>query len=220
MLKQRVITASILATLVVLAVLVLPPFGFSIVLSLVIALGAWEWSALLGLQSCQARGLYVAGILGLLLVSALALDAAAFVNAVLGLSVLAWCAALFWLRYYARHTALRNTSWQIGLTGIVVLIAPWVALLILRNQFGAGYVLFLLLLIAAADIGAYFAGRRWGQRKLAAAISPGKTWEGVAGASAAALLFAIAGAAWFDLGVIWLLFFIVCLFIVVFSIVV
>jgi hypothetical protein len=65
--------------------------------------------------------------------------------------------------------------------GVVVLVAPWVALVALRGEFGAGYVLFLLLLIWVADIGAYFAGRRWGRRKLAQAISPGKTWEGVLG---------------------------------------
>ena len=64
----------------------------------------------------------------------------------------------------------------------------------LRNEFGPGYVLFLLLLIWVADIGAYFAGRRWGRRKLAPAISPGKTWEGVWGAAAAALVFALVGA--------------------------
>jgi phosphatidate cytidylyltransferase len=60
-------------------------------------------------------------------------------------------------------------------------------------------VLFLLLLIWAADTAAYFIGRRWGSRKLAPTLSPGKTWVGVYGALAAAGIAALALALWLDL---------------------
>ena len=73
----------------------------------------------------------------------------------------------------------------------------------LRSEFGAGYVLFLLFLIWIADSGAYFTGRRWGQRKLALSISPGKTWEGVWGASLAALVFAMLGAVVLEVRMPW-----------------
>jgi phosphatidate cytidylyltransferase len=101
---------------------------------------------------------------------------------------------------------------------MVVLIAPWVAFMGLRSEFGPGYVLFLFLLVWAADVGAYFAGRRWGQHKLAPAISPGKTWEGVAGASAATLILALLGAALLDESVRWPTFVVVCLITAGFSI--
>jgi len=65
------------------------------------------------------------------------------------------------------------------LLGLVVLLPAWIALLLLREQSGQ-LVLFLLVLIWAADSGAYFVGRRWGKTKLADKVSPGKTLEGVA----------------------------------------
>jgi phosphatidate cytidylyltransferase len=61
--------------------------------------------------------------------------------------------------------------------------------------------LFLLLLVVAADVGAYFAGRQFGRHKLAPKVSPGKTWEGVLGGIAAAALMAIVGTAWFEVDV-------------------
>jgi phosphatidate cytidylyltransferase len=102
---------------------------------------------------------------------------------------------------------------------MVILVALWVALMGLRGDFGPGYVLFLLLLIWVADIGAYFAGRHWGQRKLAPVISPGKTWEGVWGATAAALAFALLGAAVLGIGTRWPWFVAICMVTVGFSII-
>ena len=219
MLKQRVMTASILAILVVWAVLKLPVAGFGVALLAVILLGAWEWTRLVGLNAAHQRGLYVGGVLALILAIWPLLDNAAFIHGLLALSVLGWCGALVWLRRYAAQPGTRNLPWLTGGAGIVALVAPWVALMALRGEFGSGYVLFLFLLIWAADVGAYFAGRRWGRRKLAPAISPGKTWEGVAGAGAAALLLAVLGAALLETSGRGLAFVAVCLATVGFSIV-
>jgi phosphatidate cytidylyltransferase len=87
-------------------------------------------------------------------------------------------------------------------------------------EFGAGYVLFLLIMIAAADTGAYFSGRLWGRHKLAPQISPGKTWEGVLGAIAATLVIALSGALWFQVEPLyWMMFVGICLLTVLFSII-
>src|SRR3569623_651593 len=91
--------------------------------------------------------------------------------------------------------------WGGALVGVLVLLPPWLALVTLHGNAaaGPGYVLFLFVLIWAADSGAYFSGRRYGRRKLAPRVSPGKTWEGVAGGRAAALVVAVIGARIFDM---------------------
>ncbi|MBK9245888.1 MAG: phosphatidate cytidylyltransferase [Burkholderiales bacterium] len=77
------------------------------------------------------------------------------------------------------------------LLAFLLLAAAWLALMQLIDR-GFVYLLSVLVLVWLADIAAYFAGRRWGRRKLAPAISPGKTWAGVGGAVAAVLVVAVA----------------------------
>lgn len=194
MLKQRIATASVLALVAVWAVLKLRAAGFGVALLLVVLLGAWEWSRLADIDARRGRLLYSALILALILAIWPLMGRVEFIISLLILVFAGWCYVPIWLRRYAIQPECPNRP-VIGMAGIVVLVASWVALMALRDGFGPGYVLFLLLLIWVADIGAYFAGRRWGRRKLAPVISPGKTWEGVGGAGAAALAFAIIGAA-------------------------
>lgn len=220
MLKQRVITASILAVLVIWAVLKLPVAGFGAALLLMILPAAWEWARLAQLVETRARLLYVGGILALIL--ALWPLQAAVAGGLMSLGVLGWCVLCGWLWSYSRHPQRRDAPALIGAVGAVVLVLTWVALLGLRKQGqpdSGHYVLFLLLLIWGADVGAYFAGRRWGQRRLAPAISPGKTWEGVAGAAAMTLLLAVAGLLALPIGARWPLFLALCVVTAGFSIV-
>ena len=95
----------------------------------------------------------------------------------------------------------------------------WLALVRLRFDLprGAEWMIFALLLVFAADIGAFFAGRRFGRLRLAPAVSPGKTWEGVLGGAAASALVGIAGSEWF--GVPLYAFLPLCLAAVAFSVV-
>jgi phosphatidate cytidylyltransferase len=146
------------------------------------------------------------------------LDSTAFVGGLLLAVCAGWCCALFWMRRFAARPDRPDPPLIIGAAGLVVLVASWVALMGLRDEFGPGYVLFLFLLIWVADIGAYFAGRRWGRRKLASIISPGKTWEGALGAGTAALALALAGAVVLDWGSRWPGFVAICMVTVGFSI--
>jgi phosphatidate cytidylyltransferase len=218
MLKQRIVTASILALLVIWVVLKLPTTGFGLALLAVILPGAWEWTRLVGLATPRDRLLYVSGVLLLILAIWPLLDHTTLMGGLLAVVVLGWCGAVLWLRRYARRPDHQDRSLAVGIAGVVVLVAPWVAFMELHGEFGPGYVLFLFLLVWAADVGAYFAGRRWGRRKLAPAISPGKTWEGVGGAGMATLILALAGAVLLEVGARWPVFMMICLITVGFSI--
>jgi phosphatidate cytidylyltransferase len=102
-----------------------------------------------------------------------------------------WVAQLIVLARVRRVELRQGLDWTGAIVGLLVLIAPWVALVVLRQTVPAGpqLVLFLLLLIWIADSAAYFVGRRWGRAKLAPILSPGKTRAGVYGA----LVFACVG---------------------------
>jgi phosphatidate cytidylyltransferase len=73
--------------------------------------------------------------------------------------------------------------------GLFLLSTTWLALF-QAKLIGTAFLISCLTLVWVADIAAYFAGRRWGQRKLAPGISPGKSWEGVVGGMVAVQLFA------------------------------
>ena len=219
MLKQRVITACVLALITLWVVLKLPPAGLGAVLLVVVLGCAWEWANLAGLTQPRGRLLY-GGLVLLLILAVWPLAGRADVVAGLMIPVVAaWGYVLFWLWRYARQPERRDRPMTVGIAGAAALTAAWLALMGLRHAFGPGHVLFLLMLIWVADIGAYFAGRRWGQRKLAPTISPGKTWEGVWGAAAAAAAFALVGAAVLGVGSRWPGFVAVCMVAVGFSIV-
>ena len=219
MLRQRVTTAIVLALIAVWVVLKLPAIGFGTALLAIVLLGAWEWAHLVGMNRTRSRLWYGALILTLILAFWPLVGSTMLIGSLLILVFASWCYVPIWLQRYARQPDHLDRLMTLGSIGIIILVGPWVALMGLRDKFGPGYVLFLLLLIWVADIGAYFAGRRWGRRKLAPAISPGKTWEGVWGAGAAALISALIGAAALGMGSSWLWFVAICMITVGFSIV-
>ena len=183
-LKQRVVTASILAPLVVAGILMLPTTYFAALLAVVVLAGAWEWAALAGWPSTQGRLAYVAVfVLGLAAAVWLAGHTPGL-KVVLVIALLWWVTALGLVWRYQRQGALAaGPSWLRGLAGWPVLLPCWVSLAALHGRPGEGVylVLILLVLIWTADAAAYFAGRRWGRRRLASHVSPGKSWEGVIG---------------------------------------
>ncbi|HEY5758912.1 MAG TPA: phosphatidate cytidylyltransferase [Steroidobacter sp.] len=194
MLRQRVITALILAPFVIFVILWVPHPITTAVLALLVGAGAWEWSAFPGFTHASARLGYVAFIAACLgLAWYVGIDSVE--STLLLYAALAWWVlALVWIAF-APASVNRATA---AVAGLFALVPVWLALVRLHAQ-GPQLMLFLLLLVVAADIGAYFAGRAFGKHKLAPRVSPGKTWEGVGGGLVAAALMAAFGVWWFNM---------------------
>ncbi len=199
MLRQRVVTAILLMLVLVPAMVWLPQSGWALFAALVIALGAWEWAALAGYagRGRQAYGLAVFLLLvppTLIHPELLQWSAPGWRIFLLGIYGLS---ALFWLILVPLWLGRRWTvrGWSGLLLGLLVLLPAWLAIV----QFRALGVLTLRAVLSiawVADIAAYFTGRAFGKHKLAPAVSPGKTWEGVGGAVLGVLLFGFAVGPW------------------------
>lgn len=191
MLKLRILTAVVMIPLVLWALFAWPRNAFSLFLGAFIVVGAWEWTALCQIKNLAGRLLYIAA---LVITGVLFLINPSWSLVFMGVAVLWW----LWifievLAYPDVHRGFLASRTGKLLSGLVVLVPAWIALPILRELSvqGAWLALFLLLVVWAADTGAYFAGHRWGKTKLAPLISPGKTWEGVAGGLVLVLILAL-----------------------------
>lgn len=196
MLKQRVLTAVVLAPLALAGLFGLSGGAFALFTGAVLLVGVWEWVNLAGFASPRARwsGVAVAALLMLLLWATGSVDAAW----PLWLGALGWLANLYWVTHYPERKAQWGAPWRRLAMGFWVLLPCWVGFQLLRES-GAEWLLFVLLLVWGADTGAYFAGRAFGRRKLAPRVSPGKSWEGVFGGLGVAALLALGFAAWLSL---------------------
>ncbi len=221
MLRQRILTALVLAAVAILGVLWLPSGVLMLLVAGIVALGAREWLQLIGMPGHGARIAFHGAWLVLLLLGWLGGETGFGLLLVL-LAALFWLLPVpLWLRRYAAEPALAQPREWWVISGLVVLAGGGVAFTVLHDApgYGPGWVLLLMFLVAGADIGAFFAGRRFGRVKLAPQISPGKTREGAWGALAATALVALAGAA--ALGVPaarWPAFLLVCALTVIWSI--
>jgi phosphatidate cytidylyltransferase len=193
MLRQRVITAIVLAAIFLGALFGLPPLGWALFAGVVLAAAAWEWGGF-ARQSPSARGAYTAvtAVAGFGLAWFLGLaggrPGALALIPVYGVAVAFWVvAAPFWLARQPAHPSKR----LILAVGWVVLVPTFLALVHLRNIHPVTLLMFMMV-VWVADIAAYFVGRRFGRAKLAPTISPGKTRAGLYGAFVATAVFAIA----------------------------
>jgi phosphatidate cytidylyltransferase len=194
-LRKRITTALVLAAIFLAIVLLLPAVATLLVLTVLVLAGAWEWSAFLRLPGYLPRSLYVVFLAIMMAVAWHVTETPEGREIVLAAAVVWWLVALVWIAF-APH---RVTPWSAALAGVLALVPAWLALVRLRFDLprGAEWMIFTLVLVFAADIGAFFAGRRFGRLRLAPAVSPGKTWEGVLGGAAGGALIAVVGSKWF-----------------------
>lgn len=194
MLKTRIITALVLAPLVIGGIFFLPPMGFALFTAAIIILGAWEWANMSGLEQQPARIGYAAAV-AIILYSLVDVSAVA----VLWLALLWWVVCFLLVRSYPAGSERWGSVPVRALMGLLVLVPAWVGLNHLRAggfQFGDTnnnllVILYVFCIVWVADIGAYFAGRAFGKAKLAPRVSPGKSWAGVWGGLAAVGVFAL-----------------------------
>ena len=205
MLLQRIITASILATVIISAVIFLPSFYFSLLLAVVVLIGAREWTALAGIEKFSSKFLFVISLIapmaGILFWTEL-LELTAYLLKWPGVkdysSIIEWLVippVLFWvmMMLFIRqlpHTLLQqklSVRYQ-ALTGWFILLMAWIFLSRLRTLYGTDTALYFMVLIWMADISAYFVGKKYGKDKLSPEISPGKTVQGVYGALGGAII--------------------------------
>lgn len=190
MLRQRIITA-VIAGIALLAVLfVVPAWLARGVIAAVIVAAAWEWGRFLSPAAAGGQAGYAALVALMLAAAYLALiEGWLAAEALLAAGLLWWLAALGGLFLYP----LTIPRWVAAAAGAFVLLPAWLAIDILYTRSSA-LLLFLLIVVWSADIGAFFAGRRFGRVKLAPRVSPGKTWEGVVGGLLLVAVVAAAGA--------------------------
>ena len=187
MLKQRIITALILLPLVLGAIFYLSSPWFALAIAIPVALGAWEWANIMGIEDSRARMPYVGGIL-----AALLLVYWFDLSVVLFASCLWWALAVWLVKSYPKEVERWQSQTRLGAIGVLVLVPAWWSLVLIQDQEnGHWWLLYVMLLVWGADTGAYFVGRKFGKHKLAPAVSPGKSREGLWGGIAVTAVIAL-----------------------------
>ncbi|MES2825796.1 MAG: phosphatidate cytidylyltransferase [Pseudomonadota bacterium] len=211
MLKQRVITALVLTALLLTILFGMSAIYFSWFMAAVFLIGAWEWAYLSSFGKFWQRALYTV-VVALLLLGIGSLTglhsgelSSVLVKQLLIIACVWWSLALLFVQGYPSSAILWGHPLVRLLIGVLVLVPTWLALIYVHSQpQGVWLVLLVIAIVAAADIGGYFAGRRFGKHKLAPAVSPGKTVEGFLGGLLSNILLASV-VAYFSASNLWIL---------------
>ncbi len=194
MLKERVLTALLMAAVTLGVMLGLPPIATVWLLTVLVLVGAWEWAGFVGPARAGTRAIFTLAIaLALLACLYLSTQSPDFVWIALTVAMAWWFAAFLWLCL----APARVTPVTAALAGLLSLVPCWLALVYVTfTTQSTHWVLFTLALVWAADTGAFFAGRWLGRVPLAPRVSPKKTWEGAIGGIIASAIVAWVAAKW------------------------
>lgn len=183
MLRTRILTSIVLISSFLAALFLLPNLYWSLLMLAVVSIGAWEWATLAKFSPLIRNGYVLVTI-----ASGLAITFAADIGLPdlqarsMFYGILA--AALFWILFapifLISRYQIKNLLGLVTL-GWLILLPTWLALVSL-HEISPFLLLAVMATVWIADSAAYFVGKRFGRRKLAQDISPGKTWEGIWGA--------------------------------------
>ena len=220
-LAQRLLTAAFLIPLFSIIVLKLPTFYFSLLIALVVFVATWEWGKLVQLSPAAWTIfiLVVAATAGLVTADKITPSETRIICFA---AMVWWGAAAVWVIRFRANVPQIISPWRGLIAGCLVLLPSFISLSAIHREMvsGPGYVLFLFYMIWAADSGAYFMGRRMGRHKMAPDVSPGKTWEGLAGGLTAAVIVAVIGGGLLGLSGSAMLWFVpLCVFVMLISVI-
>lgn len=212
MTKIRTLTALILAPIAIAAILLLPTPWLAALAAVVFLAGLWEWFKLAEIDDTLSRTVLL--LVNLLLMVALVWASRSSSGGSLVLFQLAtvvgviwWLLAALWLKHYSFASDHDTHARMFKLAASTLAVVPaWCALGLIHASDptpsvwgtipkGHLWLLTALMIVWAADSGAYFVGRRFGKRKLSPRISPNKTVEGLLGGLAAGIAVGVAGGA-------------------------
>ena len=198
MLKQRVLTALILVVVLLGVMLGLPPVATVWLVTLLVLVGAWEWAGFIRADSTLARVVFVVMVSACLVAGWFYVLGTRWMWHVMLVATAWWFVAFLWVAVAPK----RVNPLAAAIAGLLALVPCWLALVFIALEFepAAGWVLFTLALVWAADTGAFFAGRYFGRVLLAPLVSPKKTWEGVIGGLVLAGVVAFVGGRWLGAG--------------------
>jgi phosphatidate cytidylyltransferase len=196
MLKQRVLTAIVALAILSVVLFVVPAMVARMVIAVLMLAAAWEWSGFIFNEESKLKYVYVLFIAILIAVIYSELPNVSLLDITLKVSLGWWIAALAWMFFFPTPIA-PPVAW---ICGALVIVPAWLALdhLYLLSP---EMLLFALLIVWVADMGAYFVGKGFGRVKLAPQISPGRTWEGVLGGLCAVMVLAAIGAEVFEINI-------------------
>ena len=187
MLKQRVVTAVILALVFAITLFTVPPNIFSLLIMLPIFIAGWEWCKLAEITSKFGRYSLLLSLATLMTLVYFMLDVSGNLDRELSYRICLyalglWGIILLWIQGYPSSGILWGKSPIIIFLGLTLLTTTWIAFTsIVLYENGRWLLLLAILVVVLADLGGYFAGNFLGRHKLAALVSPGKTWEGFLG---------------------------------------
>ena len=187
MLKFRVATALVIAPMTLAAVFFLTTQAFALFMAVIVLVAAWEWTAMMRLVSRSKRTVYILSVLFAIVLVQKGL--AYFGQAIFAVAALWWLVATLLVVLYPKACALWCGRVNKGVVGFLVLLPTWAAMVYIRElDQGPWLIVYMFLLVWGADTGAYFAGKRFGKRKLMPQVSPAKSWAGIGGACVTVLL--------------------------------
>ncbi|OOF67842.1 CDP-archaeol synthase [Rodentibacter caecimuris] len=206
MLKERVLSAIVLIALVLCVLFLFRPFYFALALGGVLVLGIWEWTQFARMKSSLLRICFAAFCSAFIFLWIYTerhyLNAGRvfehYLVPVLLLSLLWWVIALILVINYPQSAKVWGKNHLLQFFFALFTLVPFIAAVLrLRledyaqnSSHGLFLLLYVFVLVWAADSGAYFAGRAFGKHKLAPKVSPGKTWQGVLGGLLTAAILA------------------------------
>lgn len=171
MLKKRLLTAGILIPLIMLIIFKAPPIVVALVAGVFALAAAWEWCGLFGYTTIERAGYLT--LLMLTMFVAIRIN----IKSVMVMALMFWVIAMIMVLSYRPKEEPKTSKWAASFIGLLILVPFWLSMIALASK--SPLLLFgLLLIVWAADTGAYFGGKLLGKNKLIVHVSPNKTWEG------------------------------------------